>query len=80
MSRVLALFPLMLACGEPVHMQYDFGRSYTEAFSAQADLERPSVEDAAYSLSGEEGLKLRQQVVEKSSDEESGQAEVIDKK
>lgn len=79
MSRSHLTLGLLLAagCGQPTHLQYDFGRSYVDALSAQADLGRPSVADAAYPLSGAEGIKLREIVVKESTDDESGQAENI---
>ena len=46
-------------CTEPVHLQYDYGRAYTEAFTKQADLTRASVQDADFPLYGIEGVKIR---------------------
>lgn len=68
---------LLLACAQPVHLQYDFGRSYTEAMRVQADLSRPSVAESTYPLSGEEAAKIRMRAAEASSDQESGEEEAI---
>lgn len=79
------LIPLLLVatwatgCGHPKHLQYDFGRSYTEVMVMQADLDRPSVADSQYQLSGFEGIELRQRVSEQATDEESGEAEAVKK-
>ena len=62
----------------PKHLTYDHGRSYHEAFDTQTDLTRPSVKDAIYPLSGAEALLIRKAVEEKSTDEESGEAEATD--
>lgn len=78
MTRVLALALLMVGCGQPKHLQYDFGHSYTTSFRQQADLGRPGVAKAAYPLSGEEGLALRKSVVKETTDEESGEAEAVE--
>ena len=63
----------------PSQIQYDLGRATTEAFSAQADLTRPSVADSAYGLTGAEALEMRSRVTEQTTDQESGEAEVIKK-
>lgn len=68
---------LLLACAQPVHLQYDFGRAYTESMRTQADLSRPSVAASTYPLSGEEAAKIRMRAAEASSDEESGGEEAI---
>lgn len=78
MNRALLALIFAAGCAQPVHLQYDFSRAYTAAFSAQPDLTRPSVANAAYGLSGTEGLALRQTVVKATTDEESGKAEMVD--
>lgn len=77
MKKIFASLALLSlsACAQPSHLQYDYGRSYSAAFRAQTDLGRPSVAKADYRLSGAEGLALRQAVIDKTTDEESGQAE-----
>ena len=65
----------LIGCGQPLHQQYDFGRAYMDAFNAQADLTRPSAEDASYAISGTEGLELRQRVTEEATDTETAQPE-----
>ena len=80
MKRLLPLLvgaAALTGCAHPEHLQYDFGRSYMDALTTQADLGRPSVADAAYPLSGFEGIELRMRVTEESTDEESGQAEAV---
>lgn len=70
---------LLLACAQPVHMQYDFGRASWEAARIQADLSRASVADSVYPLSGKEAQLMRENVEKSSSDVESGEAEAIEK-
>jgi hypothetical protein len=60
-------------CAEPAHLQRSYGASTHQAFTTQADLERPSVAEHATALTGEEGLALRQRVAEATSDEATGQ-------
>lgn len=79
MNRLALLLPLLAACGQPTHLQYDYGRSYNAAFNAQADLTRPSVANAAYPLSGQEAEAIRTAAEKSTSEEKSGEAEVIDK-
>lgn len=69
---------LFLACSQPVHMQYDFGRANWEALRIQADLSRPSVAESMYPLSGIEATQLRANVQEAATDTESGEAEAIE--
>lgn len=67
----------LAGCGQPVHLQYDYGRSYQTAFNAQADLSRPSAAHSAYALSGDEGAALRREVVKESSNAETTKQEAI---
>lgn len=60
---------LLFACGQPAHLQYDFGRAYTEATAVQATLDRASAVDGAYAIGGAEALKIR----------EASRAAVVDK-
>jgi hypothetical protein len=61
------------ACAEPAHLQRTHGEAYGEAFTQQADLTRPAATEAGTPLTGEEGLALRQRVVESTSDAEKGE-------
>lgn len=70
MTRSLILLPLLVACGEPARLQYDWSRAYTEAMTRQTDLSRQSAADAAYPLEGAEGLEIRVRVLEVSTDAE----------
>lgn len=78
MNRVVFALLLAAGCAQPTHLQYDYSRAYNAAFSAQADLTRPSAAKEAYTLSGTEGLALRQTVVKTTSEEKSGKAEMVD--
>lgn len=69
---------LLVACGSPTHLQYDFGRASWQSQQIQADLSRPSAAEAVYPLTGEEALKIRKNVSKATSDEESGKAELVD--
>ncbi|MDP2313335.1 MAG: hypothetical protein Q8P41_10550 [Pseudomonadota bacterium] len=66
---------LALACAQPVHYQYDFGRASWESARIQADLARESVAESVYPLSGMEAAKMRENVDKSTSDEESGEIE-----
>lgn len=69
---MIVLLALTIGCGQPLHLQYDFGRTYMEVAEVQANLDRPSVSDAVYPLSGTEGEKLRQNVEESTTEVKSG--------
>jgi hypothetical protein len=69
----LSLALLLCGCGAGLHHQYDHGRAYQEAFDQQADTERESVQDAAFELTGIEGLMLRLRVYESSTDAEQSE-------
>lgn len=72
MTRRL-LLPLLLlsGCAQPAHLYYDHGRAYTQAFTAQADLTRPSVANEEYPLYGIEGVEIRLHVIEQTSQQKS---------
>ena len=70
-------FLVLVGCGSPLHLQYDHGRASAQAFSAQGNLSRPEVADAAYPLQGIEAWEIRARVLEQSSDTESGKAEYV---
>jgi hypothetical protein len=78
MTRALLLLGLA-ACGNPMNLTYDFGRSYTAALQTQSDLSRPSVAAAQYRLSGMEGteirLRLRETTTEAKTDSVTFQVE-----
>ena len=67
----LLALPLVGACGSPVHLSYDYGRAYTAAFGAQADLTRPSVATGGHSLEGIEGVNIRLRVIQEATDKET---------
>ena len=71
-TSLLGASILGVGCGEPLHLGYDHGRAYTEAFMAQADLTRPSVANEQYVLYGIEGVQIRLNVQEVSTEQESG--------
>ena len=62
----------ILACGQPAHMQYDFGRSYHEAASIQATLDRASAANADYELAGIDAMQSREQARKAATDTEKG--------
>jgi hypothetical protein len=73
------VFALCLAagaagCASPLHLQYDYGRAYTQAILSQADLTRPSVANSQYSLYGTEAEAIRIRVREKTTDAESNES------
>ena len=74
---VLALGTLA-ACGHPQTLQYDHGRSYTEAFTMQADLDRPSVNMELYELSGVEGMAIRMQAEVEATNTEDTTTSTLD--
>lgn len=57
-------------CASPLHLTYDYGRAYTAAFVAQADLTRPSVANSQYFLYGPEGEAIRIRVQQDTTDTE----------
>lgn len=70
--KLLIAGVLLAGCAEPRHLTYDFGRSYTSAFVAQADLTRPSAATEQYALYGIEGVKIRLLVQEAVAEQKSG--------
>lgn len=69
MTFVLSTF---FACGQPAHMQYDFGRSYNESVALQSTLDRATAADAAYKLGGAEALLVREATRSAATDKEKG--------
>jgi hypothetical protein len=74
----LAAAALASGCIRPNRLQYDYGRSFSEAYAVQADTSRASVKDNVPSLSGDEGLALRQAVFDETSEAKSGTEEAIE--
>lgn len=74
----MTLLLVVLGCAQPTHLQYDFGRAYMEAASLQANLDRPSVANAVYELSGTEGVQLRENVEASTTEQKSGKAETTE--
>ena len=64
------------ACKPPLHLTYDFGRAYVDTLTVQADLTRPSVQYAGYSLYGPEAAMIRLNVMMESSDKEDSESEL----
>ena len=73
---LLALATLGLTgCATTRDLDHDHARCFNQVLTIQADLGRPTVANAAYTLTGFEGLELRKRVTEESTDKESGQVE-----
>lgn len=68
----------LIGCAQPVHLQYDFGRAYTESMRTQANLDRPTVAQSNYPLSGTEAILIRQNVEKQDAKEKSGEAEKLE--
>ena len=75
-ASLLLSSTLAAGCMQPLHLQYDYSRAYTQVMTTQADLTRESVAGSDYVLSGIEALELRQRATESATDEESGEAEL----
>lgn len=69
----MTLLFALVACGQPAHLQYDYARSYADAFVAQADRQRPTAADALYEISGKEGILLREAMSEALFSEAGGE-------
>jgi len=76
MSRLIFAVLLVAGCAKPAHLQYDHGRSFTQAARAQADLTRPSVANEEYVLFGLEGTKIRLLVEQATTAAKSGAIEL----
>lgn len=75
MTRALVMLTVaslagLAGCASPLHLTYDHGRAFTEAFTAQADLTRPSIANATYELYGVEAAAIRLRVQETTTDSE----------
>lgn len=77
MNRLPALLLLALAgCTSPLHLTYDHGRAFTDAFTKQADLTRPSIASVTYELYGTEAAEIRIRVREETTNQENKQSEL----
>jgi hypothetical protein len=63
------------SCAQPLHLQYDFGRAYTQSLQVQANLDRPTAAQSVYPLGGTEALLIRENVIKQDSAEKSGKVE-----
>ncbi len=61
---------LLLACGQPAHLQYDYGRAYAEAFATQGTLDRQSAAKDGYAIGGAEALVTRENARKAATDTE----------
>lgn len=75
---LLAAGAALSGCAHHQFMQPGHSETFNEVMAVQADLGRPTVANAAYPLTGFEGLELRQRVTEQSTDTESGDPEAVD--
>lgn len=69
----------LVGCAHPATLQYDHERAYEAAFAMQADRDRASIADEVYELTGTEALDIRMRTTEASTDQESGEAEAVEK-
>ncbi len=77
MTRIIIAAATLFAltgCGSSKHMQYDFGRAFTAANTAQADLTRPSAANSAFPLSGVEAAAIRINVTASTTEEKDSQS------
>lgn len=74
---MIFVFSILVGCGSPTHLQYDFGRATYEAQALQADLSRASVVESIYPLSGPEAEQLRLNVLKATTEEKTGRMEAI---
>lgn len=58
-------------CGQPAHLQYDFGRAYAESLTTQATINRASAANDAYPLGGVDALQTRENARKASTDQET---------
>lgn len=78
MTRALAILAMtgIAGCTSPLHLTYDHGRAFTEAFTAQPDLTRPSIASSTYPLYGVEAAQIRIRVREDTTDAETDESEL----
>lgn len=77
---LLAAVALSSACKSPLHLSYDYGRAFVETLRVQADLTRPSVQYAGYSIYGVEAAAIRLNVESASTQSEEATGEMSQKK
>ena len=76
MKKYITVMMLLLgvgalhACKSPVHLSYDYGRAYQATFPVQADLTRESVISLQHPLGGLEGVAIRLNVTDSSTEGE----------
>ena len=68
---------LLLACGSPTHLQYDFGRSYRDASQIEQNLSRASAVNEVYPLTGAEAVGIRAEVVKATTTDSKHAVEVV---
>ncbi len=66
----VAALVALAGCTSPLHLTYDHGRAFTEAFLAQPDLTRPAIAGSTYKLYGKEAADIRLRVQETTTDAE----------
>jgi hypothetical protein len=71
----MMILMMLLACGAPHHLQYDFSRAYETSLEIQSNLARTSVVNEVYPLTGAEADGIRTQVVEGTTTESKQQVE-----
>lgn len=77
--RPLILIALALSgCAHPRLLQENHGSTLETTMAIQADRGRPTVANAAYTLTGEEGLLVRKMVTDQTTEEKSGEIEAVD--
>ena len=69
-----AAIGLLTGCAGATHLGFDYGESYTKAFTTQTDLTRTSIAASEYKLSGTEAADIRLQVQEATTDAEGSGA------
>lgn len=80
MIRLLPLASLLMAgCTSPLHLTYDHGRAFTQAFTAQPDLTRPSIASSTYALYGTEAAEIRIRVREEATKQKTNESEIENK-
>lgn len=84
MNRTFVVLTVVAAlaggCKPPLHLSYDYGRAYVETFRVQADLTRPSVQYAGYSLYGSEAAAIRLNVESAATEQKDAKGEMTAEK
>lgn len=70
----MLLVAVLAGCSSPLHLTYDHGRAFTEAFTAQPDLTRPAIASSTYALYGREAADIRLRVQESSTKTQTTQS------